>query len=404
MRTVTEHAAAVLGLVEPLPVVDLPPHAALGHVLAEDLRASEPLPRWDNSAMDGYAVRAGDLTAAAAGSPVTLRVVADLAAGSASEPHVGPGTAARIMTGAPLPPGADAVVPVEHTDGGTATVRVDRAPAAGAHVRRAGEDVTVGDLVLAAGTLLGPTHVAAAASVNAGSVRVHRRPRVVVVSTGSELVPAGSPLRRGTIPDSNSVLLAAAAEAAGADVLRVGAVTDDVGELGATLRHHAGTADLVVTSGGVSVGAYDVVKALLVAWGGVEFVQVSMQPGKPQGAGRLPGGTPVLCLPGNPVSAHVSFEVFVRPVIARLRGLAGTRAAGRAVVEDGWRTPEGREQYMPVRLRDDDGVLRARRAVRGGSGSHLVAGLAGSDALAVVPADVDVVEPGTTLRILRTDV
>ncbi|GGB92592.1 molybdopterin molybdotransferase MoeA [Cellulomonas carbonis] len=409
MRSVTEHAAAVLDLVAPLPAVDVPPHAALGHVLAEDLRAAEALPRWDNSAMDGYAVRAADVATAEPSAPVVLRVVADLAAGSGAEPHVEPGTAARIMTGAPVPPGADAVVPVEHTDGGTTTVRVDRAPRPGAHVRRAGEDVAVGDLVLAAGTELGPTHVAAAASVNAGLLRVHRRPRVVVVSTGSELVPAGSPLRRGTIPDSNSVLLAAAAESAGADVLRVGAVTDDVDELGSTLRQHAATADLVLTSGGVSVGAYDVVKALLTAWGGVEFVAVAMQPGKPQGAGRLPGGTPVLCLPGNPVSAHVSFEVFVRPVLARLRGLdarggdALARRTTRAVVDDGWRTPQGREQYMPVRLRDEDGVLHASRAARGGSGSHLVAGLAGSDALAVVPADVDVVEPGTTLRILRTD-
>jgi molybdopterin molybdotransferase len=403
VRTVEEHLAAVLALVGPLPVVELAPHEAAGHVLARDLRSPEQLPRWDNSAMDGYAVRHADVAGAGPQSPVELPVVADLPAGAEDLPRVAPGSAARIMTGAPVPPGTDAVVPVEQTDGGTGTVRVLQAPVPGAHIRRAGEDVAAGDLVLAAGTLLGPTQVAAAAAVNAGRLAVHRRPRVVVLSTGSELVPAGSTLRHGQIPDSNSVLLAAAARAAGADVTRVPAVPDDLAGLEATLRDHARGADLVVTSGGVSAGAYDVVKELLRGWG-VDFGPVAMQPGKPQGAGLLPGGVPVLCLPGNPVSAHVSFEVFGRPAVRRLRGLPDVRRAEvLAVADDAWRTPAGRAQYMPVALEVVDGVVRARRAARGGSGSHLVAGLAASDGLAVVPAGTDAVQHGDSLRILRTD-
>jgi molybdopterin molybdotransferase len=431
LLTVAAHREAVLALVAPLPAVEVDVARAAGHVLADDVVARTDLPAWDNSAMDGWAVRRDDVVGATPEAPVTLRVLADLPAGSDAEPRVTPGAAARIMTGAPLPPGADAVVPVEHTDGFTgraedvedsegsqgsdardgrdlrglrATVRIDREPAPAAHIRRAGEDVRAGDVVLRAGTLLGPARVAAAASAGAGSVRVHRRPRVVVVPTGSELVAPGTPLRRGQVADSNSLLLLAAAEAAGCDAVRVPPVPDDPERLRAVLAEQERTADLVVTTGGVSVGAYDVVKAALTGWGDVRFVRVAMQPGKPQGLGRLPGGTPVLCLPGNPVSAHVSFEVFVRPVLLRLRGVERLdRPTMRAEVADGWRTPPGRAQLMPVALdRGDDGVLRARRAVAGGSGSHLVAGLARSDGLALVEADVTEVRPGDVLPVFRT--
>lgn len=416
LLTIAEHRSAVLALVAPLPAVEVDVAHAAGHVLAHDVVARTDLPAWDNSAMDGWAVRRDDVVGATPEAPVTLRVLADLPAGSDAEPQVVPGTAARIMTGAPVPPGADAVVPVEHTDGFVEhaqdgrgrtlrdTVRVDRAPGPAAHIRRAGEDVHAGDVVLRAGTALGPARVAAAASAGAGTVRVHRRPRVVVVPTGSELVQPGVPLRRGQVADSNSLLLVAAARAAGCDAVRVPAVPDDPERLRAVLTEQEAAADLVVTTGGVSVGAYDVVKAALTGWGDVRFVRVAMQPGKPQGLGRLPGGTPVLCLPGNPVSAHVSFEVFVRPALMRLRGVERLdRPTMRAEVADGWRTPPGRAQYMPVALeRGDDGVLRARRAVAGGSGSHLVAGLAQSDGLAFVDADVSEVRAGDVLPVFRT--
>ncbi|GAA2720791.1 molybdopterin molybdotransferase MoeA [Cellulomonas aerilata] len=414
MRTVVEHRRAALALVAPLPSERVPLDAAEGRVLAGDVRADAALPRWDNSAMDGYAVRAEDVAGAPDG-PVVLRVLADLPAGSDAEPDVVPGTAARIMTGAPLPPGADSIVPVEATDGGTDTVRIDVPPRRGAHVRRAGEDVGAGDLVLPAGTLLGAPQIAAAASVGAGDLLVHRAPRVAVLSTGSELVPPGQPLRRGQIPDSNSFGLAAAVRAAGGRALRVGAVPDDVDVLRRVLTDWDGAApddrpDLVLTSGGVSMGAFDVVKELLADHAGMEFVSVAMQPGKPQGLGRLPGGTPVVAVPGNPVSALVSFHVFVVPLLRRLRGLADPDPDAEretAVVADGWRTPPAREQYMPVTLtRGVHGAaggagLVARRAVPGGSGSHLVAGLARAHGLAVVAADVEEVRPADVLPVLR---
>ena len=404
MRTVDEHRAAALALVAPLPVVDVGLDQARGYVLAADVLAPGPVPAWDNSAMDGYAVRAADVAAATTDRPVALTVVADLAAGSAAVPHVSPGTAARIMTGAPVPPGADAIVPVELTDGGTALVRVREPVDPGTHVRRAGDDVREGAVVLAAGTLLAERHVAAAAAVGIALLSVHRRPRVAVLSTGSELVPPGEALDRGQIPDSNSFLLAAAVAAAGCTAIRLAAVPDDADLLRAALAAQDGAVDAVITSGGVSVGAYDVVKEVLSGMGGVEFVAVAMQPGKPQGLGRLPGGTPVFCLPGNPVSVYVSFEVLVRPALLRLRGLSRTdRPTEFAVALDGWRTPPGRAQYMPVALEREDGLLRARRAVPGGSGSHLVAGLARADGLAIIPVDVDEVRPGDLVAVLRSD-
>lgn len=404
MRTVTEHRAAVLALVAPLPVVEVDLESAAGHVLAHEVRAPEPLPRWDNSAMDGYAVRAADLTGADDAHPVRLPVLADLAAGSAAEPSVLPGTAARIMTGAPLPPGADAVVPVEHTDGGTGHVLIRTPAAPGAHVRRAGEDVVLGDVVLEVGALLGPTQVAAAASVGRAGLEVHRRPRVAVLSTGDELVPPGRPLRHGQIPDSNSYLLAAAVADAGCDVVRHAAVPDDAATLRDLLTRLDGDVDLVLTSGGVSKGAYDVVKEVLSVEAGMEFVEVAMQPGKPQGLGRLPGGTPLVALPGNPVSVHVSFEVHVRPALLRMRGLTDLeRPVVEAVAAVGWRSPAGRQQYLPAVLEDAPDDVLVRPAVAGGSGSHLVAGLARARALAVVPAEVDAVAAGDRVRVMVLD-
>ncbi|RHA37117.1 molybdopterin molybdotransferase MoeA [Cellulomonas rhizosphaerae] len=397
MRALDEHRAAALALAAPLPAVEVGLADALGMVLAEDVRADEPLPRWDNSAMDGYAVRRADVLTV----PAVLRVVADLPAGSPDEPALEPGTAARIMTGAPVPPGADAVVPIEVTDAGTTTVEIRVAPEPAAHIRRAGEDAIPGDLVLAAGALLGPAHVAALASTCRSSALVHRRPRIAVVSTGDELVPPGTDLRRGQLPDSNSWLLAAAVTEAGAVAVRLGPVSDDPAAL-LELLHSLDadpSVDGVVTSGGVSMGAFDVVKAALADSPGVEFLPVAVQPGKPQGLGRLPGGTPIWTLPGNPVSSFASFEMFVRPALGRMRGLAAVeRPTVTALADEGWRTPPGRAQLMPVRFVGDARVVPATGR---GSGSHLVARLALAEGLAVVPAEVDEVVVGASVHVLK---
>ena len=406
MRTLTEHQEAALALAAPLPPVEVDLADALGLVAAQDVVADAPLPRWDNSAMDGFAVRAADVADARPEGPVTLRVLDDAPAGAPSPATVVPGTAIRIMTGAPLPAGADAVVPVEQTDAVfpqvSAVVGVRTGVPEGRHVRRAGEDARPGDVVLARGTPIGPPQVGALASVGRDRVTVHRRPRVAVVATGDELVAPGEPLKPGTLPDSNSWLLAAAVRDAGADAVRLGPLPDDADALLAALARldEDPALDAVVTSGGVSAGAFDVVKAAL-AGSGVEFVGVAVQPGKPQGLGRLPGGTPLFALPGNPVSVYTSFEVFVRPALLRMRGLAADETGRPEVVataEDGWRSPAGRAQLMPVRFVAPD---RVRRATDGGSGSHLATRLALVEGLAVVPADVDEVAAGDALRVLR---
>lgn len=396
MRPLDDHRAAALALAEPLAAQERALDELDGMVLAQDVRSDEYLPRWDNSAMDGYAVRAADIYPG-----VTLRVVAELAAGSDEEPEVTAGTAARIMTGAPLPAGADAVVPVEDTDGGTSWVSVALVPEEGAHIRRAGEDAVPGDLVVAAGTALGPAHIAAIASVGRASALVHRRPRVAVVSTGDELVAPGTPLLRGQLPDSNSWLLAAAVREAGGIPVRLGPVADDPDALHALLLGIEDV-DLVVTSGGVSMGAYDVVKAALADEPDVEFVRVAVQPGKPQGLGRLANGIPIVTLPGNPVSSFASFEMFVRPALRRMAGHADVeRPTVTAISDDAWTTPPDRAQIMPVRYVSDGGHPHVVRATGRGSGSHLVARLALAEGLAVIPASVEAVSVGDRVRVMR---
>ena len=458
-RSVAEQLAVVLAATAPLPPVRLPLDEARGLVLAEDIRSATDTPPFDNSAMDGYAVRRADLLDATQEHPVTLPVIADLAAGTDANPSVGPRQVARIMTGAPLPEGADAVVPIEDTDQGLDRVAITRTPAPAAHIRRAGEDAHAGDTVLTSGSVLWPTRLAAAASAGTATVLVHPAPRVAVISTGSELVTPGEPTRRGQIPDSNSFLLAAAVAEAGGVPQRIGAVPDDDDVLRDLLASLVGTVDAIVLSGGVSVGAYDVVKAVLAPLGTVRFGPTKMQPGKPQGFGRWPDaadGTPgplIFALPGNPVSAAVSFEVFVRPALKRMLGhTVIQRPTLEATVIDGWSSPAGRAQYMPVVLERDDerqqhrdehdfergekrglapsdaagqtdadasstatsagtgtaasvtAGARVRRAARGGSGSHLVASLGQSMALAMVPEDVTRVNAGDRITVMLTTV
>lgn len=397
MRGLDEHRAAALALAAPLAPVEVGLADALGLVLAADVRSDSLLPRWDNSAMDGYAVRRADVLTV----PVTLPVVAELAAGASGAVRVEPGSVARIMTGAPIPPGADAVVPVEQTDGGSTLVELRAVPEPAAHIRRAGEDAVPGDLVLSAGDVLGPAHIGALASTGRATVWVHRRPRIAVISTGDELVAPGEPLVRGQLPDSNSWLLAACVSEAGAQPVRLGPRPDDPAALLDLLLALDADPQIdgIVTSGGVSMGEYDVVKAALLSQPRVEFVPVAVQPGKPQGLGRLPASTPIWTLPGNPVSTFASFEVFVRPALLRMRGLTAVeRPTVRAVADEAWRTPPGRAQLMPVRFVGDGHVVPATAR---GSGSHLVARLALAQGLAVIPAEVDEVVVGDLLPVLK---
>ena len=408
LRAVEEQLADVLAAAQPLPAERIPLTDAHGRTLSEPVRAAVDIPVFDNSAMDGFAVRFADVMDAAPDAPVTLQVVADLPAGTAADPALAPGEAARIMTGSPVPSDADAIVPFEDTAGGLAdslgSISVLRAPrAVGAHIRRAGEDALTGDEVLPAGVVLGALQVAAVAACGVAEVAVSRRPRVAVISTGSELVEPGAPLRRGQIPESNSVLLAALATDAGADVVRRASVPDEPGDLDAVLAEVTDPrsprlADVVVFSGGVSAGAYEVVKTTLA--GTMTFSKVAMQPGKPQGFGRLPSGALLFGLPGNPVSAAVSFEVFVRPALLLMQGrlVRGHRVLTLPAAAD-WRTPPGRRQYLPVTIdRADPRAWRVTPATSGGS--HLAGGLGRAEAYAIVPAEVDAVVAGDLVDVM----
>lgn len=442
-RTIAEHAAAVLARVGPLPAVSLPLASAadggLGQVLAHDVVARSAVPPFDNAAMDGYAVRLADLPDD--GRPVTLPVTGDVRCGWTPGPlsadevdhestHSG---AVRIMTGAPLPAWADAVVPVERTStgrfvaGGGLTERevtVARQPRT--HVRRAGEDLRPGDVLARAGERVTPALVAVAAAAGLRELDVHRRPCVAVISTGSELVASGgTPDGVGTIPDSNSLMLAALVRAAGADVVRIGAVPDDARALrdaldtavGAPVAQSEGgnwatslpTADLVVTSGGVSAGASDVVREVLASPDGgvsdVDVAAVAMRPGRPQALARW-RGVPWVAVPGNPVSAFVSFVLFARPAISRLAGapvvgrqphLPPDRTAQRRAAT-GWASPPGREQLVPVRVLPSGDVEPA--GVAGARGGHLLSGLLTADGLAIVPAVTEKVEAGAPVTVL----
>ncbi|MEU6958230.1 molybdotransferase-like divisome protein Glp [Streptomyces chrestomyceticus] len=420
--SVADHLDDVLSKIHPLEPIDLHLLDAQGCVLVEDVTVPAALPPFDNSSMDGYAVRVADVAGATDEFPAALTVVGDVAAGSAELPSVGPGEAARIMTGAPLPPGAEAVVPVEWTDGGTGSgpaeamrahsaapeaaggeVRVYRPVDERQHVRARGSDVPAGELALPAGTVIGPAQTGLLAAIGRASVRVRPRPRVVVLSTGSELVQPGEELAPGQIHDSNSFQLTAAARAAGAIAYRVGAVADDAETLRATLEDQLIRADILVTSGGVSVGAYDVVKETLADLsaeeGTVEFRKLAMQPGKPQGFGLIgPDRTPLLALPGNPVSSYVSFELFVRPAIRTLMGLPDvhrhtSRATCGAPVGS---SPQGRRQFLRGWYDADTATVTPV----GGAGSHLIKALAQANALIVIPEETTEVAEGAEVEVV----
>lgn len=353
---------------------------AVGLELVEPVYATTPYPAFVASSMDGYAVRVADV-------PGRLRVVGDVPAGRVPDVGVEPGTAVRIMTGSVVPLGAEAVVPVEevaidgdHIDVGVTTT-------AGRYIRGVGDDVCAGDLILPAGELIGPAQLAALVAHNAGAVTVHPRPRVAVLSTGDELVPFGTGPGPAQLVDSNGPALQAAADAAGAEVVHCSHVSDDPGAFRDAIAALPDV-ELIVTSGGVSMGAYDVVKAEL-AERGIRFETVAMQPGKPQGWGRLDGRTPFLGLPGNPVSAVLSFELFGRAVLGRERPVATAILAEPVPA-----SPKGKLQLLRGNLRNGE------VAVRGGSDSHLVVGLARANCLVIVDEETESLPRGATVRVI----
>ena len=377
---------------------------ALGCVLAGPVTASEAVPPWANSAMDGYAVRAADVAGASDARPVALDVVATVAAGAAADVEVGAGEAVRIMTGAPMPPGADAVVMVERTLGGPEATRVEvlDAVASGRNVREAGSDIQPGEVVIPGGTLLGPAHLGVLASVNVRRPVVVRRPRLGVISTGDELVDDDRPLAPGQIRESNRPMLVALARSFGVDAVDLGTVADDRTALTDALERAAAACDAVATSGGVSMGDFDLVKVVLGELADMRWMQVAIRPAKPFAFGML-DGTPIFGLPGNPVSSLVSLALLGVPGLRRLAGRADLDLPRvRAVAGRGLgRRPDGRTAYQRVVCRWVEGRLHAHPV--SGQGSHQLAAAAGANGLAELPDGEGVAEgDDVTVVLLST--
>jgi molybdopterin molybdotransferase len=413
-----EAAFAPLETYERVPILD-----ALGRILVEDVPADVNIPPFDNSAMDGYAVRAADVAAATPDRPVTLRVLGELAAGRIAERAVGPREAYRILTGAPLPPGADAVVPYEDTDGrgfggwtgeagialATAerTVRVFRGVERGDNVRYAGEDQRQGEVVVRAGALIRPAEVGVLASLGRTHVWVHRRPRVAVLSTGDEVVPIDQPLAPGKIRNANGYSLAALVRHYGGEPLDLGIAPDRPEAIRAKLLEGVERgADLLLTSGGVSLGDHDVVKLVLREEGELAFWSIDLRPGKPLAFGRF-RGVPVMGLPGNPVSSMVTFELFARPAMLRL---AGHRRLRKVELEATTLQPisnrSGRENFMRgivERRLTSDGTPQWVVRLTGEQGSGILTSMLKANALVRVPKAQTRVEAGSRVRVLMLD-
>ena len=398
MLPVEAYLAEVLTIAQPIAPVLLGLEEAEGGVLAADATARSPLPSFDNSSMDGYAVQAADVVAATAAAPVFLPVASQIPAGDTS-PHVlRVGTCARIMTGAPLPAGADAVVPVEWTDGGRDRVAISQPAAPGHAIRRRGDDVAEGQLMVPAGALLGPSQIALLAAGGHREAMVRPRPQVAVIATGNELTEPGSPLVPGRIWDSNSYLLAAAVRQAGG-VAQRHRVKDDPDAVVAALDELSASADLLVTSGGISMGGeHDVVKAALAGHAEVAFRKVAMQPGMPQGFGVVGRSrTPLFTLPGNPVSAFVSFQLFVQPAMAARQGRAlAPPPLSPAVLTVSVRSPAQRRSYLRGVLDHAAGTVTPLP----GQGSHQLGALALANALIVVPEQVTSMQAGDTADVM----
>lgn len=400
MRAVQDYLAACLALAGPMPPLDVVLHDAVGCILAADVLAMDDLPATDVAAHDGYAGAAAEIRPGA-----RLRVIDDVLSGTSSPGRVVPGTCVRIASGGVLPDGADAVVPVEQTDRGLATVliRRDAAPRPGDGVRRRAEDVRAGAVVLAAGTRIGPRQIALLAAVGLGRAPVHPRPRVVILPVGSDLAEAGRGARAGHVFDANGHALASAVQDADGAVFRVAAVPDEHARLRETIEDQVVRADLVIITGGLSEGREDTVKDVLTHLGSVRFDDVGISPGRRLGVGTVGDGVPILALPGHPVAAQVAFEVFVRPM---LRSMAGEtdlyRPSLPAASLAAWTSPAQRREFVPVTLSGspDEGY---RFRPLGTPGQPTVSDLAAANALAVVREGVGAVGLGDVVHCMVLD-
>ena len=400
LLSVEQARARILSYFQPVTTESVLLVEATDRVLAVDIVAADDLPLFDNSSMDGFAIRAADSSRAAPASPVTLRVVADIPAGASPKLSLAAGEAARIMTGAQLPEGADSVVPVEDTDfqnrdAGSAApelVQIAKPAKSGENVRPRGMDVHVGDIVLRKGRRLNAQSLGVLAMLGFSKVEVHRKPRVALFSSGDELLSVDAPLEPGKIRDSNSYMLAALIESAGVEILRLGVAKDSRDSVSGLLENAvAQNVDLILSSAGVSVGAYDFVKEVIESNGALDFWRVNMRPGKPLAFGNY-RKVPFIGLPGNPVSAFVGFEVFVRPTLGRLSGLLdGGRQVIKVICEEEILS-DGRESYLRAGIHPENGVLHARLTGHQGSGNLL--SLVQADALLIIPAGVKCVPAG----------
>jgi molybdopterin molybdotransferase len=391
-RSVEEHAAHIRGLVTPaLPTgfETLGIGAALGRVTAAAILSPVDLPLFRNSQMDGFAVLASDL----ATLPVTLPIVGEVAARPGTPPPLASGTAVRIMTGAVVPQGADAVVPVEDTIATDDTVTITRGRISGEYVRDRGSDLRTGDPLLPAGLRLASRHLAALAAAGLDEVEVHRRVRVVVISTGAELILPGAQPRMGEVFDSNGRALEAAVTACGAEVTLTTPVSDDLAQLRNIMEGSVANADLILTSGGISMGAYEVVREFLQTIGG-DVGHIAMQPGGPQASGAF-NGVPVISFPGNPVSTQISFEVFVAPILREAAALPPAHRETRTLIAD-VRSAPGKRQFLRGRAQPG-----GRVEVVGGPSSHLVAGLAASDLLIDIAEDITELKAGDPVETIN---
>lgn len=400
MRTVSEHLAACIENVGPLPPLEVMLPETVGCVLAEDIVAPFDAPVTDRAACDGYAVMTKDIAQASPENPVELRVIDELRAGTVDPTALISGAAIWIASGAPIPRGADAVVALNDTDQGETKVLVQQAVPVGENIIERASDAGAGQVILSKGRRFNAAQVALAASVGRLRVKVHPKPRVVIVSIGDELVEPGQEATPGSVFDANGHALATAAADAGADSFRVSAVPDEHRALREALEDQLVRADIIITTGGLSYGEGDTVKDVLAPLGTVRFDNVAMSPGRQLGVGTIGEGTPIFCLPGNPVAAQVAFEIFVRPAIRRMGGWNEIfKGSLLATIDKGWDSPAGRREFARVSITGNP--KEGYQATLNGNPEDLyLSQLAKSNALAVVPEDVTKVEPGSRLTCM----